>query len=234
MASMTTLEQRAARHAALGDPIRLALVEALGCCDRSPAELGDRLGLGSNLLAHHLDVLESAGLIERTRSTADGRRRYVHLQSEALEGLIDVRIAPTTSALFICSANSARSQLAEALWRSMSGGDCCSAGTEPADRVHPGAIDAGRRIGLDLSGAEPRQLRDLDIQPDLVVTVCDRAHERLEIGEDWLHWSIPDPAEDGTPEAFDAVVAELTRRIGSVLTTPGHHTPTATTIEVPR
>ena len=63
MTGATPLELRASRHGALGDPIRLAIVEALGCCDRSPAELGGRLGLGSNLLAHHLDVLEAAGLL---------------------------------------------------------------------------------------------------------------------------------------------------------------------------
>lgn len=220
MTGATPLELRASRHGALGDPIRLAIVEALGCCDRSPAELGGRLGLGSNLLAHHLDVLEAVGLIERFRSSGDGRRRYVHLRREALEGLIDVRTAPATSALFICSANSARSQLAEALWRSMSGGDCCSAGTHPAEHVHPGAVDAGRRAGLDLSIAEPRLLSDLDMRPDIVVTVCDRAHEELQTGEDWLHWSIPDPAEDGSPEAFDAVIADLTRRIEALLDSP--------------
>jgi protein-tyrosine-phosphatase len=217
MASETRLEIRASRHAALGDPMRLAIVEALGCCDRSPAELGRRLGIGSNLLAHHLDALESVGLIERTRSSGDGRRRYVHLRRDALDGLIETGTDPARSALFICSANSARSQLAEALWRSLAEGDCCSAGTHPAERVHPGAVDAARRAGLDLSDAEPRLLDDLDIHPDVIITVCDRAHEQLEPGEDWLHWSIPDPAETGSPEDFDAVVGELTRRIEDLL-----------------
>ncbi|MGD9997696.1 MAG: ArsR/SmtB family transcription factor, partial [Ilumatobacteraceae bacterium] len=53
---------RAAVHAALGEPARLAIVEALVTSDRSPKELGDRLGLPSNLLAHHLEVLEDAGV----------------------------------------------------------------------------------------------------------------------------------------------------------------------------
>jgi protein-tyrosine-phosphatase len=200
--------------------MRLAIVELLGCCDRAPAELGSRLGLGSNLLAHHLDVLQAVGLIERFRSGGDGRRRYVHLRQEALEGLIDLRTAPGASALFICSANSARSQLAEALWRTLAGGECCSAGTKPAERVHPGAIAAAHRAGLDISGAQPRQLVDLDMHPDVIVTVCDRAHEELQVGDDWLHWSIPDPAEDGSPEAFDAVIAELTTRIEALLASP--------------
>jgi protein-tyrosine-phosphatase len=220
MANAIALELRASRHAALGDPMRLAIVEALGCCDRSPVELGRKLGLGSNLLAHHLDVLETVGLIERFRSTGDGRRRYIHLRSEALNGLIDNRTSLATSALFICSANSARSQLAEALWREISGGTCCSAGTNPAQRVHPGAVDAARRAGLDISNAEPRLLDDITMRPDVIVTVCDRAHEQLDGAEDWLHWSIPDPAEDDSPEAFDAVVAELTNRIEALLASP--------------
>ncbi len=203
--------------------MRLAIVEALGCCDRSPVELGTKLGTGSNLLAHHLDVLESVGLIERFRSGGDGRRRYVHLRREALVGLIDVQTAPAASALFICSANSARSQLAEALWRSLAGGECCSAGTNPAERVHPGAVAAAHRAGLDISSAQPQQLDDLDMRPDVIVTVCDRAHEELTVGDDWLHWSIPDPAEDGSPEAFDSVIAELTTRIEALLASPPTH-----------
>ena len=217
MATTDLLELRASRHAALGDPVRLAIVEALGCCDRSPVELGRRLGLGSNLLAHHLDALEAVGLIERTRSSGDGRRRYVHLRREAMEGLLQRPTTSTTSALFICSANSARSQLAEALWRSITGEDCCSAGTHPADRVHPLALAAGQRAGLDMGAAAPRLLEDIGTHPDLVVTVCDRAHEELLVGDEWLHWSIPDPVADGSPAAFDAVIDELTRRMEHLL-----------------
>lgn len=215
----TSPELRASRHAALGDPVRLGIVEALGCCDRSPVELGRRLELGSNLLAHHLDALEAVGLIERTRSSGDGRRRYVHLRRDALEGLLHIPTISATSALFICSANSARSQLAEALWRSLTGGDCCSAGTHPATTVHPSAIAAGQRAGLDMTAAEPRLLAEIGTDQDLIVTVCDRAHEELEAGENWLHWSIPDPTEEDSPAAFDAVVAELTRRIEHLLHT---------------
>ena len=87
MSMSVTLEMRAARHAALGDPVRLAIVDELSVSDRAPVELRRRLGIESNLLAHHLDVLERVGLIERSRSSGDGRRRYVHLVPDALEGL---------------------------------------------------------------------------------------------------------------------------------------------------
>lgn len=71
-------------HAALGDPSRLAIVDQLTGSDRSPQELQELLGVPSNLLAHHLDVLAAAGLIERSRSSGDGRRRYVHLVTDRL------------------------------------------------------------------------------------------------------------------------------------------------------
>jgi protein-tyrosine-phosphatase len=88
-----------------------------------------------------------------------------------------------------------------------------SAGTHPAARVHPGAVAAGRRAGVDLTGATPRSLEDLTERPALTITVCDRAHEALDPGPEWLHWSIPDPLPDGSRTAFDATVTELRRRI---------------------
>lgn len=106
------LERRAAGHAALGDPVRLSIVDELTASDRAPVELRRRLGIESNLLAHHLDVLERVGLIERSRSSGDGRRRYVHLRPNALGGLAEARHVEVGPALFVCSANSARSQLA--------------------------------------------------------------------------------------------------------------------------
>jgi protein-tyrosine-phosphatase len=116
-------------------------------------------------------------------------------------------------ALFVCTGNSARSQLAAALWTAFTDATADSAGTHPADRVHPGAVAAGRRAGLDLSDATPRSLDDLDARSALTITVCDRAHEELDPGADWLHWSIPDPVPTGTRVAFDATVTELRRRI---------------------
>ncbi|MEZ5190443.1 MAG: helix-turn-helix domain-containing protein [Schumannella sp.] len=79
-----TIEQRAARHAALAEPARLQMVDLLTLGDWSPSELQSRVGLLSNLLAHHLNVLETAGLITRGRSEADRRRSYVRLDPAAL------------------------------------------------------------------------------------------------------------------------------------------------------
>ncbi len=209
------LETRAKRLEALSDVVRLSIVDELAAADRAPVELRRRFGLESNLLAHHLDVLEDAGLVTRSRSSGDGRRRYVHLLRRALDGLLPAPALPVTDALFVCTHNSARSQLAAAVWRDVAGTDATSAGTHPADRVHPGAVAAAQRAGLDLDGAEPRSLDGVGL-PALVVTVCDRAHEELPGHDDWLHWSIPDPVAAGDAGAFDDVVAELRERITAV------------------
>jgi protein-tyrosine-phosphatase len=215
MPDLPDVPLRAALHAALGDPVRLAIVDELATSDRSPVELRQQFGLESNLLAHHLDVLEGVGLIERIRSSGDGRRRYVHLLRPAL-GKLRVGATPHTGpALFVCTLNSARSQLAAALWSELTGADAASAGTHPADAVHPGAVAAGARAGVDLRGAAPKTLDAVEV-PRLVVTVCDRAHEELPEHPGWLHWSVPDPVGAGTDAAFDATVVELTERITSV------------------
>ncbi|MFN8019166.1 MAG: helix-turn-helix domain-containing protein [Acidimicrobiales bacterium] len=142
--------RRAARHAALGDQARLALVDELLIGDRSPQELARALGIGSNLLAHHLDVLERAGLVERSRSSGDGRRRYVHLRRDA--GGAGLPTSPARPGLFVCTASSARSQLAAALWRERTGAAAGAAGTHPAAEVHPGALAAALPGSLDLRG----------------------------------------------------------------------------------
>lgn len=218
-AATETREQRAARHAALGDPVRLALVDELSSSDRAPVELRRRLGLESNLLAHHLDVLERVGLIERSRSSGDGRRRYVHLRRQAFHGLTPMPAAPVGPALFVCTANSARSPLAAALWRHRTGWPAASAGTHPAERFHPGALAAARRAGLDIGEDGPTSLEDVSSPPAIVVTVCDQAHEELDPDPSWLHWSVPDPVAVGTAASFDAAAAELVQRIDA-LTAP--------------
>lgn len=207
------LEQRAAVHAALGEPSRLAVIDLLAGSDRSPQELQDAVALPSNLLAHHLDVLEAAGLIERSRSSGDGRRRYVHLMHERLGHLGPTIRQISGPVLFVCTANSARSQLAAHLWTAATGDPAVSAGTHPADRVHPGAVAAAGRAGLDLNDVTPTSLHDVRRRPAVTITVCDRAHEELDPGPDWLHWSIPDPVPVGTAKAFDDTVAELRQRI---------------------
>jgi DNA-binding transcriptional ArsR family regulator len=123
------LEIRARRHAALGDPVRLAIVDSLALSDRSPVELRRLTAIESNLLAHHLNVLAHAGIISRTRSSGDGRRRYVRLDQQALIALGPQRMPAAAGALFVCTPNSARSQLAAALWRSVTGTPAESAGT---------------------------------------------------------------------------------------------------------
>lgn len=209
------LVARAAVHAALGEPARLAIVEELATSDRAPKELGDRLGVPSNLLAHHLEVLERAGLIARSASSGDGRRKYVRLVRSALVGVtVTGRTAPRDM-LFVCSHNSARSQLAAAMWTARTGRHASSAGTRPAAQVHRGAVAAARRAGLSLAGAVPSTLGAVPAGVQ-VVTVCDRVHEELDALPGWWHWSIPDPVERGDAAAFDAVVAELDERIASV------------------
>ena len=210
---MDPVALRAQRHAALGDPTRLAIVDELASSDRAPLELQRLTQVPSNLLAHHLDVLEQVGLITRSRSSGDGRRRYVHLHRDALDGLLPGRRRSPERALFVCTHNSARSQLAAALWTQLTDQSAESAGTHPAERVHRGAVAAARRAGLDLSDARPKLLEDVEDRPSLVVTVCDRAHEELDPDPSWLHWSVPDPVAAPSRTAFDATVAELRDRI---------------------
>jgi ArsR family transcriptional regulator, arsenate/arsenite/antimonite-responsive transcriptional repressor / arsenate reductase (thioredoxin) len=207
-----SVRERAAVHAALGEPVRLAIVDDLAVSDRTPSALAARFELAGNLLAHHLDVLERVGLIERVVSSGDRRRRYVRLRQHA--ELTPGAHRRDGRALFVCTQNSARSQLAAALWHRRTGVVATSAGTHPAARVHPRAMAAARRAGLDLGDARPRALDTNDLDGKiLVVTVCDRAHEELNPSGDWLHWSTPDPVGAGTDDAFDLVVAELDERI---------------------
>lgn len=214
-----SVEQRAAAHAALGDPSRLALVDDLRCSDRSPSELSDRHHLPTNLLAHHLDVLARAGIVERFASAGDGRRRYVRLVPAALGVLGTVPAPPPRRTLFLCSHNSARSQLAAALWTARTGMPAASAGTHPALRVHRGAVAAARRAGVDLGDAAPRAIAV--IRPGTqVVTVCDRVHEELDPEPGWWHWSLADPVPLGNAAAFDAVVADTEARITVVTGLP--------------
>jgi ArsR family transcriptional regulator, arsenate/arsenite/antimonite-responsive transcriptional repressor / arsenate reductase (thioredoxin) len=214
-----SLGERARRHAALGDPVRLAIVEDLVSSDHTSLELQERSGLASNSLAYHLEVLESAGLITRCQSSGDGRRWYVCLVPSALPGPPAPAAVGPQPALFVCTENSARSPLAAALWRQLTAKPAASAGTHPAQRVDRGAVAAGRRAGLNLSNVRPRHLDDVGATPELVVTVCDRAHEELDSPPDWLHWSLPDPVEAGTRAAFDATVSELRERIAALVET---------------
>ncbi|MFC6356554.1 arsenate reductase/protein-tyrosine-phosphatase family protein [Luethyella okanaganae] len=209
------LERRAARHAALADPARLRVVDLLSLGDLTPTELQQSLGMPSNLLAHHLNVLEGEGIVARSRSEADRRRSYVRLLPAAFDGLTPGAIGSARRVVFVCTANSARSQLAAALWRRHSPIPVASAGTHPADRIEPGAIAAAHRHDMPLRIAKPRLLSDVLISDDFVVTVCDKAHEELgNLGG--LHWSIPDPVRIATDQAFDAAFENLAQRVGDL------------------
>lgn len=206
---------RAALHAALGDPGRLAVVDALLLGDASPTELQRLLGMASNLMAHHLRTLEQAGLVSRRRSDHDRRRTYLRLQPAVLAALVPVTSRSAQRLVFVCTQNSARSQLAAALWAHDGAFTLpvASAGTRPAERVHPGAIAAARRRHLDLRDARPRALRDVRRPGDVVITVCDSAHEQAADVGHGLHWSIADPVPAGDPAAFDRTVDDLAERI---------------------
>ena len=84
---MAEVAARAAVHAALADPARLLITDTLALGDVSPSDLADMLAMPSNLLAHHLHVLEQAGLLTRRRSEGDRRRSYVQLVPGALDSL---------------------------------------------------------------------------------------------------------------------------------------------------
>jgi protein-tyrosine-phosphatase len=218
--SGAVLERRAAVHAALADTARLMITDALAARDASPSELAALLAMPSNLLAHHLRVLEDAGLISRRRSDGDRRRTYLQLVPGALDTLLAPPARTAGRVLFVCTANSARSHLAAALWRRASKVPAASAGTHPAAAIDPGALAAAGRRHLPLPRVRPRHVDDVRRDGDLVVTVCDQARE--ELGRDVaVHWSVPDPAGTGEPASFDTALEELdgrVRRLAPLLT----------------
>jgi protein-tyrosine-phosphatase/DNA-binding HxlR family transcriptional regulator len=209
------LQHRAAKHAALSDPARLTIIDTLSLGDASPSELQAMLAMPSNLLAHHLKVLENEGLIVRTRSEADRRRTYLQLVPSALDALLPATVRTATRVVFVCTANSARSQLAAALWRRKSSIPAASAGTHPAKQIEPGAVAVAHRHNLPLRVLRPRPLDAVLTTDDFVITVCDHAHEELRTIEG-LHWSIPDPVPVGTAAAFDATLKQLTGRVSDL------------------
>ncbi|MCL2794990.1 MAG: helix-turn-helix domain-containing protein [Microbacteriaceae bacterium] len=205
------LARRAAVHAALGDPARLAIADQLVLGDKSPLELQTELGMASNLVAHHLRVLEKAGVISRHRSEADRRRSYLKLRRRAFGGLLPGASIAVPRVVFVCTANTARSQLADALWRTVSPVPSASAGTHPADRIADETFELMRRHGMKPPELSPHSLNSVLGPRDLVITVCDRAHE--ELGAEGLHWSVPDPVPEGTPDAFEHAYKLLAERI---------------------
>lgn len=213
MTEMNALTIRAQRHAALGEPHRLQIVDALRLSDRTPTELRDLTGLLSNHLAFHLDVLEEAGLLDRHRSEGDGRRRYVTLRWEALRGLAPLQLPDDGPVVFVCTRNAARSQLAAALWRDRTGGAAASAGSMPADGPDPAAVDIAVAHGLDTSGWRSVGYDEVGVDPALVVSVCDRAREgELPWTAPHLHWSVRDPA-GGARGDYERAYDEIEERV---------------------
>jgi arsenate reductase (thioredoxin) len=117
--------------------------------------------------------------------------------------------------LFVCVQNAGRSQIAEALF-ARAGGNARSAGTAPADRVHPEVVDVMREIGIDLESRTPHRLDDADVEwADVVVTMgCGDACPVLP-GKRYVDWDLPDPAGK-PPDEVRALRGEIERRIGEL------------------
>jgi protein-tyrosine-phosphatase len=208
----SSLAARARVHAALGEPARLAIVDTLLLGDASPGEIARTLRLPTNLVAHHVKVLKGAGLVARSRSEGDRRRTYLRLDPDALASLTPAPLRDVQRVVFVCTQNSARSQLAAAMLRRRTGQPVASAGTRPAPRVHPRAISVAHRHGLTLDPAATAHVDDVLGDDDLVIAVCDNAHESL-TGRVRLHWSVPDPAPADTDAAFEAAFADIAARV---------------------
>jgi protein-tyrosine-phosphatase len=128
--------------------------------------------------------------------------------------------------LFLCTGNSARSQIAEAFLVQAAGGrvEVASAGSHPKP-VHPNAVRVMRSYGIDLTGERSKHLDEVAGRRfDYVITLCDKVREvcpEFPGQPEPIHWSIPDPAAAGAGEvsypAFRAVAADLHTRIGFLI-----------------
>jgi ArsR family transcriptional regulator, arsenate/arsenite/antimonite-responsive transcriptional repressor / arsenate reductase (thioredoxin) len=233
-----------------GHPVRWRLLSELVRSDLRVHELTDLTGQPQNAVSYHLARLRAGGLVAVHRSSADRRDSYYRIElarcgqlladtADALQpGLLPAAPPPSTWAvsrsadpvrvLFLCTGNSARSQIAEALLQ-QAGGDrvrAASAGSHPKD-LHPDAVRVLLEYGLDWSGRRSRHLSEFAASRlDVVITLCDRVREvcpEFPGDPEPAHWSIPDPAAaDGYP-AFQRTAADLNIRIGFLIrriTTP--------------
>ena len=227
-----------------GHPLRWRLLGELARSDRVVHELTELVGEPQNLVSYHLGKLRDGRLVSARRSSADRRDTYYALEltrlSEALSaaggalhpGLRlaprprDRRIAPA-KVLFLCTGNSARSQMAEALVKARSGGaiQAFSAGSHPRP-LHPNALKVMRdEHGLDLAAAQSKHLDVFAHQSfDWVISLCDRVREvcpEFPGLPETVHWSIANPAtgepDDVTYPLFQQTAAELETRIGFLL-----------------
>jgi len=246
-----------------GDPVRWRLLRELAGSDRRVQELMSLTGRPQNVVSYHLGQLRSAGLVSARRSSADGRDAYyrvdlprfgrllaetgraVHPGLKLTAGAAGAVGPPGVVAarlLFLCTGNSARSQMAEALAVARSDGRvaAASAGSHPKP-LHANAVRAMQERGIDIGYARSKRLSMFAVQHfDYVITLCDKVREicpEFPGHPGYIHWSIPDPAAPGgtsqdTYPAFERVAAELDTRIGFLLAAIGAAPPQAPTQEV--
>ena len=230
-----------------GHPLRWRLLGELARSDRRVRELVSLVGQPQNLISYHLGRLRAGRLVAARRSTFDARDAYYHLDLAncaddlAAAGLAlhpGLRLAPVAAAapvdgcrvLFLCTGNSARSPVAEALVRKRAGRvEVASAGSHPKP-LHPNTVRVLRTYGIEPAGRPPQHVSVYEGQRfDYVITQCDRVREvcpEFPGGAEQLHWSIPDPAaSSGTGQdtypAFERMAAELETRIGFLLAAIG-------------
>jgi protein-tyrosine-phosphatase/DNA-binding transcriptional ArsR family regulator len=224
-------------------PVRWRLLAALAEGDLRVRELVARTGEPQNLVSYHLRLLRAGGLVTVARSTFDRRDGYYHLDLDrcaaalaetgaALHpGLLPAAApapAPGVAVLFVCTGNSARSPIAEALLRHRTAGGVAvtSAGIHPKPRLHPDAVRVlAERFGIDVAGRLPRHLDAVaGHRFTHVITLCDKAREALpELPHRPLraHWSVPDPAAPdaaGYPR-FERAAADIETRVRHLVPT---------------
>ena len=206
-------------------PVRWQVLTELAHSDRRVGELCDLAGRRQSLVSYHLRQLRDGGLVSVRRSAADGRDTYYVLDLERCGELLaragvalHPALAPAppnpapSEVLFLCTGNSARSQMAEALCERLSDGvvRAASAGSHPKP-LQPGAVRAMRQRGIDISGRRSKHLSEFAGRGfDHVISLCDRVREVCPEfpGAEPIHWSIPEPGD------FERTAAELETRIG--------------------
>jgi ArsR family transcriptional regulator len=195
----------------LTDETRWRLLHALRYSDKLVSELVEETSLPQNLVSYHLSVLRQAELVQLHKSDVDARATYYGVNLPMLTALYqqlgsalampDTKDKPAflpLTVVFLCRANSARSQIAEGWLRTLSGGSITvrSAGTHPAT-LHPLAEQVMAEVGIDIGHQQSKHVDTLaHLRPDVVVTVCDITREHCAVwlqAQRRLHWSIPDP-----------------------------------------
>jgi protein-tyrosine-phosphatase/DNA-binding transcriptional ArsR family regulator len=221
------------------DDTRWQLLRALRLNDRQAGELADACQIPQNLVSYHLGLLRQAGLVQAHRSDADARVFYYGLDLVALQqayqqigAALPLPVAaratlPSATVVFLCTHNSARSQMAEGWLRQLSGGRIAarSAGVNPT-ALEPLAAQVMAEAGVDIGYQQAKGLEALHgEQPSVVITVCDRARESCSSCLDapvQLHWSIPDPVRRAQSlsdpiEAYRAARDALQARVEGLL-----------------